>query len=74
MGTITKVDGFYVLALREKIKRKLPLNFDNDWMDLVNGWEYAEGDIPIYMLAINSPSKYYFLVKQLISVNMHGYF
>ena len=35
-------------------RKKLPLSSHADWMNFANLWEYAAGDIPIYMLNINS--------------------
>ncbi|KAJ8438285.1 hypothetical protein Cgig2_003748 [Carnegiea gigantea] len=45
--------------------KKLPLQSDEDWRNLVSLWEYDGGKIPIYMLALNNPSMYIFIVQQL---------
>ncbi|KAJ8431021.1 hypothetical protein Cgig2_003836 [Carnegiea gigantea] len=36
--------------------RKLPLESDEDWRNLVSLWECNDGKIPIYMLALHTPS------------------
>ena len=45
--------------------RKLPLESDGDWLDLVSRWECASGEIPIYMLPLNAPSRYNVIIQQL---------
>ena len=47
--------------------RKLPLESDEDWRNLVSLWECNDGKIPIYMLALNTPSMYTVIVRQLES-------
>ncbi|KAJ8439682.1 hypothetical protein Cgig2_022210 [Carnegiea gigantea] len=48
-------------------KKKLPLESDEDWRNLVSIWEYDGGKIPIYMLALSTPTMYTFIVQQLQS-------
>ncbi|KAJ8444478.1 hypothetical protein Cgig2_024042 [Carnegiea gigantea] len=48
-------------------KKKLPLESDKDWRNLVSIWEYDGGKIPICMLALSTPTMYTFIVQQLQS-------
>jgi len=47
-------------------------------MNLVSKWECASGKIPIYMLPLNAPSRYHFIIQQLdngqppLTVNIVG--
>lgn len=53
-------------------RRKLPLSSDADWLNLVNLWECAAGDIPIYMLSISSPSPYHLYEQELQNVQTNN--
>ncbi|KAJ8427534.1 hypothetical protein Cgig2_019953 [Carnegiea gigantea] len=48
-------------------KKKLPLESDEDWRNLVSIWEYDGGKIPIYMIALSTPTMYTFIIQQLQS-------
>ena len=45
--------------------RKLPLESDEDWLDLFSRWECASGKIPIYMPPVNAPTTYNVIIQQL---------
>ena len=45
----------FMFAAPGASKRKLPLLCDKNWLHLVSLWNYAKGEIPMYMLATTAP-------------------
>ncbi|KAJ8423324.1 hypothetical protein Cgig2_006639 [Carnegiea gigantea] len=55
----------FMFAAPGASKKKLPLLCDKDWLHLVSLWNYAKGEIPIYMLATTAPSRHRLIINEL---------